>query len=535
MAPVKLGILGPLEARVGAQDLPIDGPKRRALLAMLLLHANREISVGRIIDALWGGEPPVTSRAQVQSLVHALRRSLALAQPNGPTIKTRPEGYVLLVPADQVDLVAFEQTVATAREAAALGRLKQAADAFQAAAALWRGPALDGVEAPFVAAEAARLEEKRLLAEEERIEVELELGRHAALVGHLAALVAEHPLRERLRAALMLALYRSGRRADALEVYRSGRETMVEELGLDPGPELRELERAILKGESSLDLIAKAPLPPIEPPAENGARPAASGRFGRRGRLVAAGLAAAMAMALVWDASDATRMAGETPAACRMQSHVVTDYRSRPFDRIYHCSTFVGVDLYANPQDRAPLQDVTFMNASADNWVVCQMRGRPNPVIRGRTNSWWLYTQGDTDNRPNDYGYTHAWAFMPATVVDQAGRDLPVSGVPACAADYAVPGMPAVSSPNYPADGRSHGRPGETGTFEITPATGTSDLDGFVYGVDSDAPDTFLAAAGVMSIHLALPSAGPHTLSVRAKDHAGNLSPPRTYAFIVGG
>jgi len=208
-------------------------------------------------------------------------------------------------------------------------------------------------------------------------------------------------------------------------------------LGLDPGMELRRLETAILKDEPSLSLTTESSPESGQSPNVERLPPLPQQAHGRRRAPLAAALAAALAVvlvastAIVWGrlpvwTSRQAQPSDRAASECKMQAHVVTDYRNRPFDRVYHCTTFAGTNLYANPQDRAPLQDVTFMNASHDNWVVCQMRGRPNPVIQERTSSWWLYTQGDTDNRPNDYGYTHAWAFMPATVVVQASRDRPV-------------------------------------------------------------------------------------------------------------
>jgi len=221
---------------------------------MLLLGHNRLVSTERIINGLWDDDPPRSVRTQVHSMVSALRREFS-APETGVTIETRPPGYLLRVQPDGVDVALFERRVAGARSAAAAGQLSTAAEAFGDALRLWRGPALEGVVASFVTAEAARLEEERFAALQERIEAELGLGHHALLVAELASLVAEHPFREGLRASLMLALYRSGRRAEALEVYRRGRGALVEDQGLEPSLRLRELEQSILRDESSLQFV----------------------------------------------------------------------------------------------------------------------------------------------------------------------------------------------------------------------------------------------------------------------------------------
>jgi DNA-binding SARP family transcriptional activator len=562
MAPVTFGLLGPLEIRAGERSVPLAGPKRRALLALLLVHHNRVVSVDRIIDALWGDDPPASVRAQVQSLVHAVRQQQA--EWGGPTIETRPPGYVLAVDPSRVDLSLFECRAEEARRAAAEGRPEDAAEAFRAALTPWRGPALDGLDAPFVAAEAARLEEQRLLVLEQRIEADQALGRHALLVAELMSLVAEHPFRERLRAALMLALHRCGRQAEALDVYRRGREELAENLGLDPGRELRELERAILRDEPSLHLDAAA-APPRAPGAEqpsaerasaaNGAaapppRPRAAGAMARwlgqrRGLAVVSVLTLLLAAsALAYPARGELRAllaTRQAPAAvppraapCTAQTRRVTDYRGRAFNSVYHCRQLVGSNLYANPADLGPLEDVSFMTAADDVWVVCQIRGRPDPVVTHRTSSWWLYAQGDTVSRGNHYGYYAAWAFLPATVLAQGEEDRAVPGVPLCQLDLAAPGTPQVTSSDYPADGDWHGQAGQPGRFTFTPVTGTTDLAGFVYGFDTGTPDTFVASTGATQVRLSPPGPGAHTLEVRARDHSGNVSPYRAFAFEVG-
>jgi DNA-binding SARP family transcriptional activator len=236
-------VLGPLEVRGDDGPLALGGAKQRALLALLVLNAGRVVPRERIVDALWGEAPPESAVKGIQLYVWQLRKLL----PEG-AIVTRPGGYIL--EADGVDLVRFERDVADARSASP----EVAARVLGAALALWRGPPLiELADKPFFRAEAARLEELRLAALEDRIDADLALGQHAKLVGELEALIAERPHRERLRGQLMLALYRSGRQADALEAYRDAR-AALNELGLEPAHDLRDLERRILTHDQSLGL-----------------------------------------------------------------------------------------------------------------------------------------------------------------------------------------------------------------------------------------------------------------------------------------
>ena len=238
-------ILGPLEAREGVTPVPLGGGRQQALLAMLLLHANEVVSTGRLIEGLWEEPPPGAVKA-VQVYVSRLRRALG-----GRLLASKPPGYVLHLDPEQFDLARFRRLreCAGPDPASAAGKLRQAL-------ALWRGPALaEFASEPFVGAERLRLEEERLEALEERIQADLALGRHAALVGELEALVAAQPLRERLRGQLMLALYRSGRQAEALAVYRQGRARLVEDLGIEPSRDLQRLQLAILGQDLSLELV----------------------------------------------------------------------------------------------------------------------------------------------------------------------------------------------------------------------------------------------------------------------------------------
>ena len=246
-------ILGPLEARADDRLLPVRGGKQKALLALLLLHANEVVSSERLVDELWPDEPPESGLTALQVRVSQLRKSLEVAG-DPPPIVTRAPGYLVQVESDQLDLLRFERLAAQARGAFEKGDPNAAADRLRSALALWRGPALaDLAYESFAQAAIVRLEELRLAALEQRIEADLALGRHADVVGELEALVGEHPLRERLRRQLMLALYRSGRQAEALEAYRAARQALVEHVGIEPGSALRELETAILRQDQSLD------------------------------------------------------------------------------------------------------------------------------------------------------------------------------------------------------------------------------------------------------------------------------------------
>jgi DNA-binding SARP family transcriptional activator/ABC-type branched-subunit amino acid transport system substrate-binding protein/DNA-binding beta-propeller fold protein YncE len=250
-------ILGPLEVSEGGRRVELGGRKQRALLASLLLHANEVVSADRLIDELWGETPPPTAPKTLQAHVSRLRQSLngdedSTAHLRGP-LETRGPGYVLKVEPDQLDADRFQRLLEDARRALARGKPGPAAENAEEALALWRGPALaDFAYEAFAQADIARLDELRLSAQEERIEAELALGRHRELVGELEQLVSDHPLRERLRSQLMLALYRSDRQAEALQVYQQGRLALAEELGLEPSRSLQRLERQILEQDPAL-------------------------------------------------------------------------------------------------------------------------------------------------------------------------------------------------------------------------------------------------------------------------------------------
>jgi DNA-binding SARP family transcriptional activator len=252
-------LLGPIEAADHDGVITLGGPRQRALLALLLLHANEVVSTDRLVDRLWAEHPPPAAGKTVAVYVSRLRKALG-----GDRLVGRPPGYLLRVDRSELDLAHFERLVDEAGRADPA----QAGMKLRQALALWRGPPLaDLAYEPFARAEIRRLDELRWAAVERRIDADLATGRHTELIGELEALIAEHPLRERLRAQLMLALYRSGRQAEALEQYRAARRDLTEQLGLEPSGELQRLEAAILRHDPALDPLSP---PPAHPPAAPG-------------------------------------------------------------------------------------------------------------------------------------------------------------------------------------------------------------------------------------------------------------------------
>jgi DNA-binding SARP family transcriptional activator/CheY-like chemotaxis protein len=266
---IEFRVLGGVEAWSAGRRVELGGPKQRAALASLVLRAGRVVPLEQLIDDLWPENPPARAAATVQVFVSNLRRALEPDRPRGAPARvlvTAAPGYRLAVDPATVDAHVFARLAEEGRAALAGDDPDGAAEVLARAAELWRGPALaDLPDAPFVRAEAARLEELRLGAAEDRGDAELALGRHAALVAELDRRVRTHPMRERSRAQLMLALYRCGRQADALATYRQGRRVLRDELGLDPGTRLRELEQAVLRHDP--DLSWKPPRPVILPAA----------------------------------------------------------------------------------------------------------------------------------------------------------------------------------------------------------------------------------------------------------------------------
>ena len=280
-------ILGPLEVWDGDRELSLGGGKQRALLALLLIHPNESLSTDRLIDELWDEQPPQTAGKALHNYVSQLRRVLG-----DDRLQTQPRGYALRVRPGELDVDGFRQQFEEGRRAQAAGDPERASLLLREALALWRGsPLADFTYEAFARDEIGRLDELHLSALIERIDADLALGRHVDLIGELQTLVSHHPLQERLRGQLMLALYRSGRQSEALQVYQDARRTLAEELGLEPGQGLQRLEQSILTHD-----------PDIEQPASEQSRPAAAGaRSGSRGwratlrsqRLLVAVLAAA--------------------------------------------------------------------------------------------------------------------------------------------------------------------------------------------------------------------------------------------------
>ena len=320
MAPstLEFRVLGPLEVWKDERPLRLGGTRQRALLAFLLLHANRPVSTDRLIDELFEPETQETAENALHVAVSRLRRLLEDDSDHRSVVLTRPRGYELHVPAEQLDLARFERRVADGRQALGDGDAAGAAMLLREAMSLWRGPALaDLSQFDFAQSEIRRLDQLRLAAVEDRIDADLAVGRSAELVAELEALVTAHPYQERLCAQLMLALYRSGRQADALDVYRQTRELLDDQLGLEPSRALQELQRSILEHD-----------PKLAPPAatvRDGQRPAPAGRRRKQIVVAIAGIGSAVAAVAVAAGAWANR---DTPLAVEPGTIIRIDPRS---------------------------------------------------------------------------------------------------------------------------------------------------------------------------------------------------------------
>ncbi|MDI3101376.1 BTAD domain-containing putative transcriptional regulator [Streptomyces rochei] len=246
---LEFGVLGPLEVNMNGRGLTVGGPRQRAVLSALLLSFNQVVSFDALIEKVWNGRPPSTARTQVAICIATLRKIFRTAGLDRETIITATPGYMLSLTGHSLDSLRFERLVARATELTAENRPAPAADALRQALALWRGPALGGVYAPFAETEASRLDEQRMLAVEQLTALRLQLGEHQSVLGELQALVGACPLRDRLRYYLMLAQYRSGRRAEALTTFRDGMRHSIEEIGLELGTDLQALHDSILRDE----------------------------------------------------------------------------------------------------------------------------------------------------------------------------------------------------------------------------------------------------------------------------------------------
>lgn len=250
--PVHVAVLGPLEVRVGSVCVTVPGRRQRGILAALALQPGRIVATDHLIRAVWCDKPPRTAMGQVQTGIWMLRTALVTAGGPSEAVQSCATGYRLNNDLCSVDVASYRTKVAAARAMHRRGRLDEAARLVRAAHELWRGPALADITHQGLRSWSTRLEEEHIFAVHYRASLELQLGRHEEVIPELFELVDHYPLRESLHADLMLALYRSGRQADALEVFHGVRRTLAEELGIDPGPVLRTLAQAILRQDSTL-------------------------------------------------------------------------------------------------------------------------------------------------------------------------------------------------------------------------------------------------------------------------------------------
>ena len=260
---LRVGVLGPVMAWYGDQELPVGQPRQQAVLGILAMRANRVITRGELVDAVWGQDPPASAEGGIYTYVAGLRR---IIEPNrslrgpGRVLVSAGAGYVLHLVPGQPDAVGFEQDLGRARQLRKNGDLAGAVVALNSALSLWRGIAFAGVPGPFAETERVRLGELRSAAAEERADVLLSLGRHEEVVPDLTAMVADNPLRERMRGLLMIALYRCGRNAEALRVFAEGRRVLADELGIDPGRDLSRIRQQVLTADPALAVPDSAAL-----------------------------------------------------------------------------------------------------------------------------------------------------------------------------------------------------------------------------------------------------------------------------------
>ncbi|MDT7593767.1 MAG: hypothetical protein QOH45_3298, partial [Pseudonocardiales bacterium] len=278
-AEVRFSVLGPVRAWREGRELDLGSPQQCGVLGLLLLGGGRPVAVETLVDQLWGELAPTSARETVRTYLSRLRRALPGPE-GGSLIESGRGGYALPVAPEALDLAVFEDRVARARSSRAEGDTAPAAGLLREALALWRGPALAGARGRFVAHERTRLDQLRLVALEERLALDLDLGRHGEVLAELASLVIGYPLQERLRELQMLALYRCARQADALEVYRSVRSLLDRELGIEPGPDLRALHERMLRADPVLDLPAAGRAPTSPPRDQRAAVREGTGQVG---------------------------------------------------------------------------------------------------------------------------------------------------------------------------------------------------------------------------------------------------------------
>ncbi|HEY4465162.1 MAG TPA: BTAD domain-containing putative transcriptional regulator, partial [Streptosporangiaceae bacterium] len=264
-ALLRVGVLGPVRAWLAEHELPPGPPRQQAVLGVLALRPNRVVTRDELVDAVWGQDAPATAEGGVHTYVAGLRRVLEPGRSRrgpGRLLASAGAGYVLRLDAGNVDAVVFERGLDSGRRLRLSGDLAAAVSALDGALREWHGTAFAGVPGPFANAERARLGELRSAATEEHAELLLELGRHEQAVPELASLVTEHSLRERMRGLLMIALYRCGRQAEALQVFHDARQVLDEELGIDPGPDLSRIHQQILASDPDLAGPGRAPVAP---------------------------------------------------------------------------------------------------------------------------------------------------------------------------------------------------------------------------------------------------------------------------------
>lgn len=373
-------ILGPVDVLDGGRAVPLPAGKPLALLRALLLNRNRVVSADDLIDELWGEAPPETAMKALQGHISQLRKALGADR-----VTTKAPGYLLRVEDGELDLDRFEQLVREGRERLAAGDARAASRELESALALWRGPA-------------PGLDERRLAALEDRIEADLALGRHAQLVAELETLVAQHPLRERLRGQLMLALYRSGRQADALEEYRRTRETLVDELGIEPGEELQELQRAILRHDPELEARRLRPSAVAEAPVT---------RSRLRWTLAAVGSAALVAAAVV--ALAVARGGGLSPdsaAGTDLQTFVsrVENFLVQSRDGRHEVSTAIFGVVHCRLGPRAAIERLNRVQRNRQS-LLQQVAALAVPADSAAGRSADLFQQAEQRSIASDWHY----------------------------------------------------------------------------------------------------------------------------------